>query len=124
MTEIVIDVSVPQSVDILAVANTVDISPDPQGATVVLIAAPGPPGPRGAPGDNAGIYGESPTGTRDGVNTVFTLSSSPATGSTAVYRNGLRELLGSGYMVSGAVITFSAPPLADDVLTVDYLIGS
>lgn len=90
-------------------------------APVGYIPIPGPPGP---PGDAAAVYNESPSGLQDGVNTVFTLANTPQSSSTAVYRNGLREYLGVGYVESGADIVFTTPPLADDVLTADYLIGS
>lgn len=50
MATVVIEVSVPQTSDILAVAETVDVVADPAGAQVIIVAAPGPPGPRGSAG--------------------------------------------------------------------------
>lgn len=121
MTEVVIEVSVPNSTDIVAVADTVDLTADPNGAAVILVAAPGPPGPPGAPGDGAQVFGETPTGVKNGINTTFGLADTPRSGSTAVYRNGLRERLGVGYTESGTDIVFSTPPLSSDDLSVDYL---
>lgn len=124
MTDIVIEVSVPDTADITAIADTVDLTANPNGAAVILVAAPGPPGPPGPPGNGTGVYNETPAGVRNGINTAFTLAHTPAAGSTAVYRNGLREVLGVGYTLSGATLDFTTAPLADDALTVDYLIGS
>lgn len=124
MTDVVIEVWVPDTTDIAAVAETVDLTADPSGAAVILVAAPGPPGPRGAPGNGVSVYNETPSGVRNGMNTNFMLASIPAVGSTAVYRNGLRQILGVDYTQSGASLSFSTAPLADDALTVDYLIGS
>ncbi|PPJ31856.1 hypothetical protein C5E45_32720 [Nocardia nova] len=44
MSDVVIEVSVPQTADIEAVADTVDVTADPTGAPVIVVAAPGPPG--------------------------------------------------------------------------------
>lgn len=92
-----------------------------------VVGLPGPPGPPGTPGsdgDGTIVYNESPGGVRNGVNVTFTLVNTPQPGSTGVYRNGLREQLGVGYTESGSTLVFSSPPLADDILSVDYLIGS
>lgn len=103
--------------------NPVKVTPG-DGARVVVVTTPGLRGPAGAPGDGTGVYGETPTGVKNGINTTFTLAHIPAPGSTAVYRNGLRELLGTGYTVSGSELTFSAAPLSSDEITVDYLLES
>lgn len=50
MTDVVIEVSVPQAADIEAVTETVDVTADPSGAPVILVASPGPPGGRGPEG--------------------------------------------------------------------------
>lgn len=121
MTDVVIEVSVPQSTDIEVVADSVDVVADPNGPQVIVVATPGPPGPPGPPGDGAPVFGEKPTGTQNGINVSFTLIHTPQAGSTSLYRNGLREVLGVGYSVSGADITFSTAPLSSDEITVDYL---
>lgn len=46
---VVIDVSVPSTADVEAVATVVDVVADPAGATVILVPTPSP-GPQGAPG--------------------------------------------------------------------------
>lgn len=101
--------------------NPVKVAPG-DGARVVVVTTPGARGPAGSPGDGTGVYGETPSGVKDGANTAFTLAHIPAPGSTALYRNGLREHLGSGYTESGSTITFTTAPLAGDALTVDYLL--
>ncbi|MGW5920852.1 hypothetical protein ACWFPY_17855 [Nocardia fluminea] len=47
MTDLVIEVSVPDSADIAAEIESVDIVTDPSGAQVIVVATPGPPGPAG-----------------------------------------------------------------------------
>ena len=121
MTDVVIEVSVPQSADIEVVADSFDVVADPNPPQVIIVAVPGPPGPPGPAGDGTPILNEVPSGVQDGVNTVFVLVNTPQPGSTALYRNGLRELLGIGYVVAGPTITFSTAPLSSDEITVDYL---
>lgn len=121
MTDVVIEVSVPQSTDIEIVADPVDVVADPNGPQVIIVAAPGPPGPPGSPGDGTGVVNETPSGVQDGVNTAFVLAHTPQVGSISVYRNGLRERINVGYTASGSDITFSTAPLSSDEITVDYL---
>lgn len=116
-----IEVTSPAAVTLEVATPAVDVTPDPDGAQVIVVATPGPPGPAGPPGDGAQVFNEQPSGTQNGVNVEFTLAHTPQTGSTSVYRNGLREVLGVGYSVSGSDITFTTAPLSSDVLTVDYL---
>lgn len=120
---IVIDIEVtsPAEVALEVVAPVVDVSPDPDGAQVILVATPGPMGPPGPGGDGTQVFNETPSGLQDGANTTFTLAHEPQAGSTTVYRNGLREVLTLGFTVTGSTLTFSTPPLSSDVLTVDYL---
>lgn len=69
---------------------------------------------------------ETPAGTVDGVNTVFTLSQLPVSGVEQVYLNGLLQDAGAteDYTVSGKTITFNTPPLAGDKIKVTYLFKS
>lgn len=94
----------------------------PDGARVIVVARP-TPGPAGPPGDGTQVFNETPTGTKDGSNLVFTLAHIPRSGTTTVYRNGLREVPGVGYTASGSTLTFTTAPLSSDDLTVDYLEG-
>jgi hypothetical protein len=89
---------------------------------VVTVATPGPQGPSGAAGST--IYGEVPSGTKNGINTDFILSQDLTATKTAVYRNGLREFLNIGYIeVSPNVIRFTTAPLSTDDLYVDYSVN-
>ncbi len=100
------------------------VMPAPVPPTVVMLPVrglPGLPGEPGTPGDGASIIGETPSGTRDGVNTTFTIEHTPRPGSVAVYRNGLREHRGIGYTVDGTELAFTTAPLSSDAITVDYL---
>jgi len=91
------------------------------GAVVILVPWPGPRGQAGPPGTNSPVIGEAPTGLQNGTNTVFSTAHAFISGSTAVYRNGLREVLGSGYTEGSSQITFVQPPLSSDVIEIDYL---
>lgn len=113
-----IDINTPR-IDVDIIAEPVEI--------VVRGGQPGPPGPQGPPGTpgvggSTMVSGEVPSGVKNGVNVTFTLTQTPSVGSTAVYRNGLREQIGVGYTVSGLVITFTTAPLSSDELVVDYLL--
>jgi len=71
------------------------------------------------------ILNEVATGTIDGSNTVFTTAAAFATGKLAVYLNGVRQILGDDYTVTGAdEVTFTFAPKAapgnPDVVTFDY----
>lgn len=69
------------------------------------------------------VTGETPSGTKDGTNAVFTLAHSCRTGTTAVYRNGLRIRLSTHYSETTATtLTFSTAPLSADDLCVDYVV--
>lgn len=71
------------------------------------------------------VFGETPTGTVDGVNAAFTLANTPTAGSVSVHKNGIRQLAGAGndYTISGTTVTFLAGnlPQTGDNLIVDYL---
>ncbi|MBV9406152.1 MAG: DUF2341 domain-containing protein [Acidobacteriaceae bacterium] len=67
------------------------------------------------------IIGETPAGTVDGKNAVFTLANSPSS-NVALYKNGLRQRNGVDYSANGMTIQFSAQatPLPGDTLVADY----
>jgi hypothetical protein len=93
------------------------------GAKVILVPVPGGQGPQGAPGNASPVYNETPSGVRDGINTVFVTINTFLPGSTAVYLNGLRETPGDCYVESPpAMIVFDEPPSSADKIRVDYLI--
>lgn len=91
------------------------------GERVLIVPSPGPVGDPGPAGDGTQVFGETPEGVKNGTNVTFTLANTPQVGSTALYRNGLRETLGVGYTVSAATITFTTAPLSSDDIAVDYL---
>jgi hypothetical protein len=69
------------------------------------------------------VDGETPAGSINGSNTVFTLASAPSPASgLQLYRNGLLLKLGSDYTLTGNAITFAAAsvPQVDDVLLSSY----
>ncbi|MEI9971048.1 MAG: hypothetical protein WDO73_02790 [Ignavibacteriota bacterium] len=67
---------------------------------------------------------EVPTGTMDGLNSVFTLSVAPSAGSLVLLVNGIEQNPGTGtpidYVLVGLTITFVAPPRADDWMLASY----
>ena len=54
----------------------------------------------------------TPTGTVDGVNTVFTLAATYAR--VRYFVNGLEQLEDTDYMVSGTTLTVDPPPITGD----------
>jgi hypothetical protein len=64
---------------------------------------------------------EIPLGAIDGINTVFTLTHSPLSGTEHVYYNGaLQEADGQDYTISGSLISFNVPPEVGTKLRVTY----
>ncbi len=62
---------------------------------------------------------EVPTGTIDGVNTVFTLAHTPTAGSDHIYLNGVLQTPTTDYSLAGVTITFvAAPQVGSDFTTV------
>lgn len=73
------------------------------------------------------VDGESPLGTRDGVNTVFTLSATPTPSSSlSLFRNGVLLRQGSEYTLSESTITFAPgqAPANGDSLQAWYRLSS
>ena len=69
------------------------------------------------------VDSETPTGTANGANAVFTLANAPnPSTSLTLYRNGLRMQAGGDYSLSGSTITFLAGqlPQAGDTLICSY----
>lgn len=116
-----IDVVEPFVIQVTVPDNTVNVNAV-AGEAVLVVPTPGPPGTPGPAGDGTQVFGEVPSGGQDGVNDSFTLSHGFQAGSTAVFRNGLREQLNVGYTESSPEIVFTSPPLSSDVITVDYLL--
>lgn len=82
--------------------------------------------------DNAYLYTNSGwtdydydiTGVKDSVNTIFTTSNNFRSGTTKVYRNGLRMTRGIGYDYTETglnQITFFSAPDNGDLLVIDYI---
>lgn len=72
------------------------------------------------PGGASFIDNEIPSGTVDGVNTVFTLANIPTTGSQHIYVNGLRQTPTVDYTISADTITFTVAPVISSNLLADY----
>lgn len=67
------------------------------------------------------VVGEVPTGTKDGVNTVFTLASTSIEGTEKVFVNGVRYMYLSDYTIVGNQITFVRAPQIEENILVDYV---
>lgn len=99
----------------------------PSNGSVVIVERtgprgnPGPPGPPGPPGSDLSTAEVISEQYQDGVNVVFPLSSvADLSQAVQVFRNGLLEIPGIGYQVTPTHVTFTTPPLDDDILTVVY----
>jgi hypothetical protein len=79
----------------------------------------GPPGPSGA---LQMIFGETPSGTIDGVNTNYTSAYPYSPNTIAVFLNGLRLRRTNDYTETGSQsFRFVNSPLPGDSLSIDYL---
>jgi hypothetical protein len=70
------------------------------------------------------INNQVPSGTIDGTNKVFTLGSTPITGSVSVYLNGILRQVTSDYTISSTTITFITAPSIGATLLTNYAIAS
>lgn len=69
----------------------------------------------------AGIVSEIPSGTVNGSNTAFVLSSTPLTpGTVQVFLNGIKQELTTDYTFSTATITFVNAPVTGQSVSVVY----
>lgn len=66
------------------------------------------------------IDDETPTGTINGSNAVFSLANSPVTGSVKVYVNGSRMRVTEDYTLVGRTITFTIAPPLTSIILIDY----
>jgi len=70
--------------------------------------------------------GETPSGTMDGTNAVFTLSASPSPASSLqLFRNGLAQMSGIDFTLSGNAVTFlnGNVPKSTDILQAFYRVS-
>jgi len=72
------------------------------------------------------IQVEDLSATADGVETDFTVASTPLTNSVQVFLNGLLQQSGSGkdYTLAGTTVTFATPPETGDIVIVHYIIDN
>lgn len=65
---------------------------------------------------------ETPSGTINGSNTVFTLAQTPIENDAVdVFLDGLKQLPTTDYSVSGVTITFVTAPATGQILKADYI---
>lgn len=66
---------------------------------------------------------EDETANVDGIETDFTLSSTPIANSVQVFLNGLLQQVGSGkdYTISGTTVSFATAPASGDILLIHYI---
>lgn len=72
---------------------------------------------------NSMVANEAVSGDINGSNTIYTLSSTPVSGSVMVFLNGLLQEAGAGndYTLNGDTITMLTAPLVGDILLSTYL---
>lgn len=90
------------------------------------VHADGTSGPCGTGASIGFVDLETPTGTANGVNTVFTLAQVPAPATSLhLYRNGILQKAGVDYQVNGNTVTFLsvATPQTGDLLSASYRTG-
>ena len=66
------------------------------------------------------VDGEVPSGTINGINSIFNLNFIPISGSLKLYLNGVRLKNTVDYSYSGNTITMTTIPFTNDLLLSDY----
>jgi hypothetical protein len=66
------------------------------------------------------VEGETPSGSCNGSNEIFTLAHTPVTGSVGVTLSGVRLNALNDYSISGSTITMNVAPISSDWVLVDY----
>ena len=119
------------------VGNTWKVEPLPPGGlqrtsaggtpeNVIVVETMGPRGPKGdagppGPAANPATSEVLPAESQNGINTTFSLSGTiDLSHAIQVFRNGLLEIQGHGYLVTPNTVTFTTPPLDSDVIAVIY----
>jgi len=65
---------------------------------------------------------ETPGGSVNGANLIFTLSQTPLENDAVdVFLDGLKQIITTDYTVSGLTITFITAPATGQLLRVDYI---
>ena len=105
-------------------AGQIDAATGNLGDCVRVDGSSGPCGTAGS-GGGGGSFADSeiPAGAVNGVNAVFTLAATPTpAASLELYRNGLFQLQGTDYTISGSTITFflASVPKSGDLLVASY----
>lgn len=72
----------------------------------------------GGSGVGSGWTSETPIGALNGTNTVFTISYAPIV--LLLFLNGVMQVQGVNFTISGTTITFTKPPKARDA---NYLVA-
>lgn len=69
------------------------------------------------------IAGETPIGDVDGLNLIFTLLNTPASGTVSVFLNGQLQTEGpdKDYTRDSSTVTFLVSPTVDDIIRVSYV---
>lgn len=67
------------------------------------------------------IFNEIPSGLVNGVNIKFALDTIPVANTERLFLNGIRQLKNTDYAIALDTISFSLPPEAGDLVTVDYM---
>jgi len=90
---------------------------------ITLENAPSSTPPSGGAGSVV-VWGETPTGSVDGSNVVFSTANAYASGRLGVYLNGIRQRRPNDYSETGTQsFQFSSPPLSGDSVSVDYTLA-
>lgn len=96
-----------------ATANRTITLPDNNGTLALLSDIPA--------GIGSTVVQETPTGTVNGSNTVFTLSAEAVNSKVIVMLNGLVQNVTDHYTISGTTLTFTTAPFSGSTVRVFYL---
>jgi hypothetical protein len=67
------------------------------------------------------VFNEAPSGSINSTNVTYTLANTPTSGTVVLYENGLQQVSGTDYTISGTTITYLFPPQTGYVLKANYL---
>ena len=106
-----------------AAQETVVVEAGPLRVIFASVPVTGPEGPVGPGGSGAVVIGARLTPVPDGVRTLFTAPDVYIANSTGVFLNGIREIRNLHYSeYSTTQVQFTDPPLATDILSIDYTV--
>jgi hypothetical protein len=71
-------------------------------------------------GGGTAVRDETPSGSLNSINQLFTLAHTPLSGTLDIFINGVRQRVTTDYTISGTTVTIIVPPRSYDSIAADY----